>query len=755
MSTIRYYVSFLLMLLAPVLLPDSARAQNDERIDIPGTRASIIPPQGYHLFNTGALIYNQQLGASILAEESYLPFDGNVRYFSDWKEQQERGLMSIGTPEDFRVNDMEVWRTTFTRMYGLIHPRTAFYQVHVIGDASESLLLIETYPDTMSRNDVADLLSCISTLRWDRTKPVNPMKMLHFSIQPAGGFQLQSDKAHFLVYEPPEAASDTAEVIPRFTVGLFNLPGGTLTEQEDELMIERLLKSFHPSIAVNQVLEFKNITLDGILGYETVSYAKDIATDSTVIVYFAVLKHPVSYITMAGLTYAADQDTNISLFKTMAHSFRRTGPDAGVNGGCAELLRGLRYAEALDCFESALKNDPKSLSDLLGKADALRLLNRHKEAINCYSDIIAQDATAEQAFLGRGKSYAETERYRFAIADFDKVIGLNANSLGAYMERARAKYDDGNIDGAARDYDRAIALAPDSVPLYLRGAEAALNSSRVDKAIEWYTTAITLDRKCYPAYYGRGGAYWKQDKYEEALKDYTRAIEISPKHKEAFFARGSIYNFLGDNEKTVSDLDKAIQLGTRTAEVYLLRGSAHTSLAHTQPALSDFAKASSYDTTNYGPYLLRGILYFLARDYRKSDAEIRHAARYSASPQVWCWLYFIERKVYGQEVALNSLHNYSNSQIIYREDNEVRYILGYLDDDELIGHAKEDKGKYSPWYAKNFPLCEAYFAIGMRSYLQGMRLKAKKYWQMCLETKAYDNTDFRFVRTILSGKWQW
>lgn len=115
-------------------------------------------------------------------------------------------------------------------------------------------------------------------------------------------------------------------------------------------------------------------------------------------------------------------------------------------------------AVALQCFEMAVKINPKFVEAQAEVAETLFSLKRYREAIPVYDKVIALDPNRFGAYNDRGLAKTYTNDYYGAISDFSRSIELKkTNNIDSslddtYENRADAYVKVGDFEDAVEDY---------------------------------------------------------------------------------------------------------------------------------------------------------------------------------------------------------------------------------------------------------------------------------------------------------------
>ncbi len=741
--------TFIPLLVTSILfLSWHARAQDNNRVQVPSTRISIIPPPCYKLISSSPVFVCEKTGVLLTIVEVPKPVHEVSSDYSDPLNLAAHSFEEISRPEEFTIDGARAIKFNLRKSSGLLDKKTLIYRVFVGGDSSGAFTAIISYSDTVEAKTVDPLVASIETIHWDRGTALSPMGQLGFSIDVKGEFKLQAIQSRFAIYTPDGKGQDGDDFKPLFVIRLMNGPHGEIAEDVRQKLMESLLSNVHSNVKVSEVVEYNKIVVDGIRGFETVSRGKWYPGSIPVVVYYTLLFHPVNFIQLIGLSANnVDPDRYIENFKETVRSFKRKTVSLEDQDSCARILDARNYEDARNCFEATLLQNPASLPARLGMAEALRLQGKNELAIQEYDKVIEHDKLNYQALLGRGRCFATMKKYSQALDDFNLVIELDVRNVSVLIERAAVRKEHQDFYEAATDYKSAIAMIPDSAALYvlLGGVQPPAD------AIETYSKALTLDKGNALAYEKRGMAYCYLRKWEKAINDLSIAIKTRP-HEEAYEFRGKAYFSAGNMDASIADLNRV----SPNANLLRTRAFAHGLSKHFDEAMKDFSQSVSIDSTEWMSYFLRGIVLFLKGNFRDAGKDFRTAAGLTPSAEVRSWIFFSEFMNYSPAVATKNLKQYVSASLDQFEDWNaiVHYLLDDLTEEQLIRGIKPVQETPVPKTDKERlaeATCDRYFAIGMKSYLTGLKIAANKYWKKCLETNQTSIVSYQVAHTFNEG----
>lgn len=115
---------------------------------------------------------------------------------------------------------------------------------------------------------------------------------------------------------------------------------------------------------------------------------------------------------------------------------------------------------------TARLNNPKSASELYGRAQVNQQQGNKQAAINDYSQAIRLNPEYAQAYYQRGDIRYNKGDKQGAIADYSQAIHFNPNYANAYFNRGVIRQNQGDNQGALADFDQYLRLNHDDIFAY-------------------------------------------------------------------------------------------------------------------------------------------------------------------------------------------------------------------------------------------------------------------------------------------------
>ncbi|HZR25017.1 MAG TPA: tetratricopeptide repeat protein [Vicinamibacterales bacterium] len=161
---------------------------------------------------------------------------------------------------------------------------------------------------------------------------------------------------------------------------------------------------------------------------------------------------------------------------------------------------------ALPHFDRALEGDPRDVSALVGRGQALLALNRTDEALTAF-----RAALAVQPGLTDIRQRVEVLTFR---------------SLEQDLAKARVAAKAGRADEAIQAYTTAIASSPESPFLYRELAAVERQKGSNDAALDHYRKAASLDPSDAHTFEQIGELLEAQNDFDGAAKAYSQSLAL-------------------------------------------------------------------------------------------------------------------------------------------------------------------------------------------------------------------------------------
>ncbi|SMH40914.1 tetratricopeptide repeat protein [Maritimibacter sp. HL-12] len=191
------------------------------------------------------------------------------------------------------------------------------------------------------------------------------------------------------------------------------------------------------------------------------------------------------------------------------------------------------YALAAESYARVPQDHQAFPQAQLGRAQALRRMDRVEEAIEVLETLIAARPELAPAHAALGDTYRFEQRFAEATPHYDDAIALydrdRAAQWSVYFARGIALEREGRWPEAERDFRKALELSPDqpSVLNYL-GYSYVEKRENLDEALDMIQRAV--EARPFDGYIrdSLGWVYYRLGRYEDAVGEMERAVELMP-----------------------------------------------------------------------------------------------------------------------------------------------------------------------------------------------------------------------------------
>lgn len=271
----------------------------------------------------------------------------------------------------------------------------------------------------------------------------------------------------------------------------------------------------------------------------------------------------------------------------------------------------------------------------------------------------------------------------------DSGVPGSAAVISAHVMRAKAYREKGDLEKTISDYTVVIRLQPENELAYRCRGEAHLQNREPDLAMPDLDMAIQLEPGRQYAYYVRGFAHIMKTDPDRAIEDFNQAIRIDPYYVGAYFGRATGYKNKRDYIHAIQDYDRVVELDRGSARTLRARGIANFQAGSLGKSVADLSQSSAKDTYDASTALWLDI-----------------ARRRNGLPS----------QLQGRTTALNMTEWPAPI---------VRLFLGEITWEATLAAADDVDPK-----KKKGQVCEANFFIGELALQKGMRIEARRRFEL-------------------------
>jgi predicted TPR repeat methyltransferase len=151
-----------------------------------------------------------------------------------------------------------------------------------------------------------------------------------------------------------------------------------------------------------------------------------------------------------------------------------------------------RPGEAMECYEAAIRTDPRCARAHLNRGNVLLAAGQIDEARSAYQLATACDPNYAAAHFNLGNLYCRVGEYEQGLQEYQAALGIKADFADAFVAMGNALTDLGRTAEAMESYQRALAIRPDYADVHVNLGLLAMNKGERTEAADCFKRAIEL-----------------------------------------------------------------------------------------------------------------------------------------------------------------------------------------------------------------------------------------------------------------------
>ncbi|MBC7935855.1 MAG: hypothetical protein H7Y86_10945 [Rhizobacter sp.] len=300
-------IKFVLLL---VLTSQLCSAQNTSLITIPGTKCSMIPPDGFVTAANFGGFQNAAIGASIMINELPVKYETLISSFTK-EALLSKGMVLVSKqPSDFSQGKAMLINIT-QAANGISYIK----QMLIFGKNNTTIIVNGIYPEGSKEIEPAMKKALLSTV-YDANQSDDPLGAAIFTIDTKDtDFTFTKFVSGSLLYSV-EGKIPTEKPVFIISPSFTAIP---LANQKK--YAEDRIKAF-PGGENNVIKQMNDISIDNMKGYEIIADGKTKKGAHELIYQVIIYDQQGNYFLIVGQS-AEEMDNNLTVFKKMARTFKR------------------------------------------------------------------------------------------------------------------------------------------------------------------------------------------------------------------------------------------------------------------------------------------------------------------------------------------------------------------------------------------------------------------------------------------------
>lgn len=220
-----------------------------------------------------------------------------------------------------------------------------------------------------------------------------------------------------------------------------------------------------------------------------------------------------------------------------------------------------RYAEALQCFDSAKAMVPDMALVDYNRANTLQHLERADDAAQSYRLAIARNPLDMRAHRDLNQLLYRMGRDEEFLRSYEDTAALYPEIGALPLGRADFLFRTGRFAESLEDFEKATRLEPGSVTARDGYALALMENGRTDEALREHEAALALEPQNIAVRCHLTAALLRAGEAERALAVAEEGIAREPDHQTALAMWALCLRKLGDpREPQINDYENLVQL---------------------------------------------------------------------------------------------------------------------------------------------------------------------------------------------------
>jgi len=281
-----------------------------------------------------------------------------------------------------------------------------------------------------------------------------------------------------------------------------------------------------------------------------------------------------------------------------------------------EHMEAKRFDEAIEAYESILKDNPEAVGAYMGIGTVHFHKGNYDEAENYFKGALhLNDKLAQAKVMLANLSEKK--------GDLQLALKLNPKLNMARLAIGRIYTKMKNYKEAEKSFREALRHNPQFTEAGLKLSEIMHKQGQTDKAIANLEELLNRTPASWQAHMMQGKLFMRQDKYKESIKAIQRSMKIKSDNPMAFLFLGQAYIADEQFDQAIDVLNKALSLNPDLAKIQL-------SKAYICKGSYDEARKILHELSMGKRGL--GIIHFMLADIYTKEGKYDHAvAEYEAA----------------------------------------------------------------------------------------------------------------------------
>jgi tetratricopeptide (TPR) repeat protein len=270
-------------------------------------------------------------------------------------------------------------------------------------------------------------------------------------------------------------------------------------------------------------------------------------------------------------------------------------------------------------IKQRISNEPANsgLQILLGKTYAA--LGRYAQALQIYTSAMRNDPEAIEAGYGCAQVYLRLGQGEQALAVLQRLAEQNPDNVDLCFRLGKHYMVMNSVVQATRYFERGTTLDPNHWQCHLELGQIFMRQGRHEQATARFQKTLQVKSDCAQALVGLAECCKELYRFEAAISYYQQAVAVDPMDYKALCQMGSLCIQLGGLDLGIETLQRALEINSNDVEIHSSLAKAYQQKGDMPTAARYFAKTVEFNPKDYFAAYNLGLIY-------RSQGQIQQAA---------------------------------------------------------------------------------------------------------------------------------
>ena len=211
------------------------------------------------------------------------------------------------------------------------------------------------------------------------------------------------------------------------------------------------------------------------------------------------------------------------------------------------------------------------------KAVSFHALERHEEALQCYEKALRLDPRDGDLWQNKGAALISLRRLEEAIESLAQAAALSPADSDVWNNMGLAHLDLRHLDPAIDCFRKAARISPRDPLVCKNLAQVLCERGEAEEAMEWILKGLSNDDRNPALLELKGFALLALRVPKEALTCFDDALTIAPQRFGLWRGKAMAHERLGQHSAALTACDRALEIKPVDSELLTLKANAATS----------------------------------------------------------------------------------------------------------------------------------------------------------------------------------